>query len=81
MLKVLRTSHELAGSPIVTIACHPGGHQLVVLTKSRGTASKSKGVSDLVVIDVKLLLVARRLGGVKCCSAPLKFGVSPGGYA
>lgn len=78
VLKILRTSIELSGSPIVSVACHPGGHQLLALTKARSTGSKSKGTSDLVVIDMKLLLIARRLGGVKCCSAPLKFGASPG---
>eukprot|EP00878_Enallax_costatus_P024408 GHUV01026046.1.p2 GENE.GHUV01026046.1~~GHUV01026046.1.p2 ORF type:complete len:148 (-),score=29.15 GHUV01026046.1:651-1094(-) len=78
VLKVLRTSIDLSGSPIVSVACHPGGHQLIALTKACSTGGKSKGMSDLVVIDMKLLLVARRLGGVKCCSAPLKFGVSPG---
>eukprot|EP00878_Enallax_costatus_P011110 GHUV01011603.1.p1 GENE.GHUV01011603.1~~GHUV01011603.1.p1 ORF type:complete len:1328 (+),score=466.80 GHUV01011603.1:589-3984(+) len=79
VLKVLRTSIDLSGSPIVSVACHPGGHQLIALTKACSTGGKSKGMSDLVVIDMKLLLVARRLGGVKCCSAPLKFGVSPDG--
>ncbi|KAF6254142.1 hypothetical protein COO60DRAFT_1543213 [Scenedesmus sp. NREL 46B-D3] len=81
MLKLLRTSNELLGSPISSLAVHPGGHQLLALTKAarvRGSYTKSK-TSELVVVDLKLLLVARRMGEVRCNAAPLKFGVSPDG--
>jgi hypothetical protein len=59
---------------------HPGGHQLLALTKAarvKGSATKS-ATSDLAVVDLKLLLVARRMSDVRCSAAPLKFGVSPG---
>lgn len=39
-----------------------------------------KGVSDLVALDVKLLLVARRFTGIRCSNAPIKFGLSPGAH-
>jgi hypothetical protein len=35
-------------------------------------------VSDLVALDAKLLLVARRFTGIRCSNAPIKFAVSPG---
>lgn len=82
LLKALRTSHEMHGSPIVSLACHSGGHQLLCLTKpSSSRAGQYKGStrgSDLVVLDLKLLLVARRMVGARCMTAPIKFGVSPG---
>lgn len=37
-----------------------------------------KGVSDLVALDAKLLLVARRFTGIRCSNAPIKFALSPG---
>jgi hypothetical protein len=80
VLKLLRTSSDLAGSPIASLAVHPGGHQLLALTKAarvKGSYTKCK-TSDLVVVDLKLLLVARRMSDVRCSAAPLKFGVSPG---
>jgi hypothetical protein len=36
-------------------------------------------VSDLVALDAKLLLVARRFTGIRCSNAPIKFALSPGG--
>jgi hypothetical protein len=79
-LKLLRTSNKLLGSPISSLAVHPGGHQLLALTKAarvKGSYTKSK-TSELVVVDLKLLLVARRMSDVRCSAAPLKFGISPG---
>jgi len=35
-------------------------------------------VSDLVAMDAKLLLVARRFTGIRCATAPIKFALSPG---
>lgn len=35
-------------------------------------------MSDLVALDAKLLLVARRFTGTRCSNAPIKFAVSPG---
>jgi hypothetical protein len=37
-----------------------------------------KGVSDLVALDAKMLLVARRFTGIRCSNAPIKFALSPG---
>lgn len=35
-------------------------------------------MSDLVALDAKLLLVARRFSGIRCSNAPIKFALSPG---
>jgi hypothetical protein len=70
LLKKLRSSNELAGCPVVSLAVHPGGHHLVALSQSRSC--------QLVAVDAKLLLVARRFAGVKCSGAPIKAGISPG---
>lgn len=35
-------------------------------------------MSDLVAMDAKLLLVARRFTGIRCAIAPIKFALSPG---
>uniref|UniRef100_A0A383VQN2 Uncharacterized protein n=1 Tax=Tetradesmus obliquus TaxID=3088 RepID=A0A383VQN2_TETOB len=82
VLKLLRNSSDLAGSSISSLAVHPGGHQLLALTKAaraKGSYTKCSRSSELVVVDMKLLLVARRMSGVRCSTAPLKFGFSPDG--
>eukprot|EP00775_Hariotina_reticulata_P007429 gene7429-7638_t len=71
LLKRLRSSSELAGCPLVSLAFHPGGHHLLALSKSKSC--------QLVALDAKLLLVARRFVGVRCSSAPIKAGISPDG--
>ncbi|KAF8056726.1 tbccd1 [Scenedesmus sp. PABB004] len=80
LLKALRVSADLAGGSVVALALHPGGHQLLALTKAGRAAAPGgrAGCSEVAVLDLKLLLAARRLPGVRC-SAPCKLAVSPDG--
>lgn len=67
-LKKLRASADLAGRPLCHLAPHPGGRHLVALTRA----------GDLVALDLKLLIAARRFSGVKAAAGPCKAAVSPG---
>lgn len=33
LMRKLRVSQELAGSPIMSMSCHPGGHHLMALAR------------------------------------------------
>jgi hypothetical protein len=68
-LRKLRSSWELKGRPVSWLGVHPGGHHLVVQTRS----------SDLVALDCKLLLVARRYQPLKAGSSCVQPALSPGG--
>jgi hypothetical protein len=70
-LRKLRSSWELKGRPVSWLGVHPGGHHLVVQTRS----------SDLVALDCKLLLVARRYQPLKAGSSCVQPALSPGGCA